>query len=74
MTTLPNFESLLGAFMSPDNTVRRQAEGVWEDIKRRAPDEVWLREGVVDLGLIVRSAIFLSSDQRKILRLSKTSG
>ncbi|CAM9895458.1 unnamed protein product, partial [Ectocarpus sp. 12 AP-2014] len=31
---------LLGALMSPDNTVRRKAEVVWEDMKMRLPDEV----------------------------------
>lgn len=40
MATRPDFDALLGAFMSPDNAVRRQAEGVWEDMKKRAPDEV----------------------------------
>ncbi|CAM9789172.1 unnamed protein product, partial [Sphacelaria rigidula] len=35
-----DFDAVLAAFMSADNTVRRQAEAVWEEKKTRAPDEV----------------------------------
>lgn len=48
MATTPSFDVLLGAFMSPDNAVRRQAEVMWEDMKQRAPDEVY---GSYDCGI-----------------------
>ena len=46
MAASPDPDTLLGALMSPDNAVRRNAEATWEDMKRQVPDEVcsWCRD------------------------------